>query len=209
MSFITLNWAMKLALPPRTSSAKALLMVLSYRAKRTSSDRFECYPSIPYLVGATGQNRKTILSNLTKLQGWGLVSDTGRRMGKTRQVVVYRLHMRGGISTAHPQKSRKAAKTGPNMDEKRPEYSAQEAQTRDTDSICIDDLDKSFYAHAREKDGGSTAADARNGRAPGHPKAPVSAVIEDLAHLLQVPVAKGRRTSAARGAPMTDAGGDA
>lgn len=151
MSFITLNWAVTMALPPRTSSAKALLIVLSYRARRTPQDRFECFPSIRYLLAATGQNRKTILSNLVKLQKWGLVSDTGRRMGKTRQVIVYRLHMREAISTGHPQKTSKKALTGPKSSANRPKKKQQQTQTRDTDSSYIEDGDMSFYAHAREK----------------------------------------------------------
>lgn len=209
MSFITLNWALKLPLPPRTSSAKALLIVLSYRAKRTPSDRFECYPSISYLVAATGQNRKTILSNLIKLQRWGLLSDTGRRMGRTRQVIVYRLHMRAGLSTGHPQKSQKNAETDPDMDANRPENSAQQIQTRDTDSFYIEDGDSCFYAHAREKSDGSAVTDAAVVAGSGRPNPQVQALIEDLAQLLRMPGAKRKRAPIDRGADDLHDGGAA
>jgi hypothetical protein len=193
MSFITLNWALKLRLPPRTSSAKALLIVLSYRAKRTPLDRFECYPSIAYLADATGQNRKTIMSNLTKLQRWGLVSDTGRRMGKTRQVIVYRLHMRDGLSTGHPQKPQKTPETGPDMGANRPEISAQQIQTRDTDSFYGEDGDRCFYAHAREKDDVSATPATSEVVGSGRGSAQVQELIRDLAQLLEMPKEHGKR----------------
>lgn len=185
MSITTMNWALRLSLPPRTSSAKSLLMVLSYRARPTAQEKFECYPSVSYLAGATGQNRKTIQSNLVKLQRWGLLSDTGRRMGKTRQVIVYRLHLREGISTGHPQKSGKNAERSPKKNVKQPKNDAKDDQTRATDSFISIDGDRCFYAHAREKIDTRPATQSSNDIAPGDARAQVMAQIQELVQILR------------------------
>lgn len=190
MSITTMNWALRLTLPPRTSTAKALLMVLSYRARLTAAEKFECYPSISYLAGVTGQNRKTIQSNLVKLQRWGLLSDTGRRMGKTRQVIVYRLHLRETISTGHPQKSEKNAERGPKTNVKKPKKDGEHGQTRDTNSSISIDGDRCFYAHAREKIDTRPATEAPNDLAPGDARAQVMAQIQELVRTLQPHKAK-------------------
>jgi hypothetical protein len=209
MSFVTLNWALKLAMPPRSASAKAVLIVLAYRAKRTPADRFECYPSIPYLVGATGQNRKTIFNNLAKLQRWRLLSDTGRRMGKTRQVIVYRLHMREGLSTPYPQKPSKPAETGPKSCANSPKKPAQVAQKRDTDSFSIDAVDKGFCAAAREKTGVGAVTGAPEGAACGGRQARVQAHLDEIARVLRMPGTTTTHPSRAGAADETSEGGAA
>jgi hypothetical protein len=125
---------MALALPPRTSSAKALLFVLSFMSRPTRTEKLECFPSVGYLVAVTGQNRKTIIANLDKLERWGLLSDTGRRMGVTRQVIVYRLHMRAKISTRIPQGYEAAKKRRPKTTAKAPEKCSKAFRKRDTES---------------------------------------------------------------------------
>ena len=120
MSTTAIAWALRLPLPPRTSSAKALLLVLAFLSRPTRTKKLECFPSVGYLVSTTGQNRKTIIANLDKLERWGLLCDTGRRMGVTRQVVVYRLHMRAKLSTRLPQGYAQAKKRRPKTALKRP-----------------------------------------------------------------------------------------
>lgn len=48
-------------------------------------------PSIAYLCELTGQNRKTIIANVARLERMGLLEDTGAVCGKTNQIKVYRL----------------------------------------------------------------------------------------------------------------------
>lgn len=86
MSVEAITWALKQ--PIASSSAKFVLVVL---ANCAAGDSMECHPSSAYIAEATGQDRKTVLANIAKLRDWGLIEDTGRRVGMTAQVIVYRL----------------------------------------------------------------------------------------------------------------------
>lgn len=86
MSVEAITWALKL--PIKHSSAKFVLTVL---ANCASGDTWLAYPSVAYLAEATGQDRKTVLANLVRLRELGFIEDSGRRMGDTKQVIVYRL----------------------------------------------------------------------------------------------------------------------
>jgi len=185
MSIAAMNWALRIVLPPRTSSAKALLVVLSYRSRMTSLKRFECYPSSQYLAHATGQNRKTLQRNLGKLQRWGLLSDTGRRMGKTRQVVVYRLHMLERIPTGNAQMTAKPPKTGPSKDAKGPKNDRETRQTRATNRTFSIDRDRDLSAHSRVKDDIRDATESSEDAGAGCVNPAVQAVIDDLARVLR------------------------
>lgn len=110
-------------------------MVLSFMSRPTRAMKLECFPSVGYLVQVTGQDRKTIIANLDKLERWGLLSDTGRRMGVTRQVIVYRLHMRAKISPRLPHSYAQAKKRRPKTAGKTPENPSQASRKRDTESF--------------------------------------------------------------------------
>lgn len=86
MSVEAITWALRQ--PITHSSAKFVLVVL---ANNASAERAQAWPSVTYLAEATGQDRKTVMANLARLQEWGLISDTGKRTGATKQVVVYQL----------------------------------------------------------------------------------------------------------------------
>lgn len=86
VSVEAITWALKL--PIKQSSAKFVLTVL---ANCASGDTWLAFPSVGYLAEATGQDRKTVVTNLARLREWGLIEDSGRRMGDTKQVIVYRL----------------------------------------------------------------------------------------------------------------------
>lgn len=184
MSTTAFNWALTLALPPRTSTAKSLLLVLSFMARQTRAGKLECFPSIDYLVAVTGQNRKTLARNLDKLERWGLLLDTGRRMGVTRQVVVYRLHIRERICTRPPPSYAQAKKRRPKTAEKSPKKALEESQTRATESNR--NMDKKIRALAREDDGvRDVDAAAEDGAAgTGDAKTQVQSVIDALARTL-------------------------
>ena len=51
----------------------------------------ECYPSVAALCEWTGCDRKTVMKSTASLEAAGLLIDTGRRCGRTRQVKIYRL----------------------------------------------------------------------------------------------------------------------
>lgn len=52
-----------------------------------------CYPSIQRLVKDTGMDRKTIGKWVGQMIDDGLITDTGERKGKTKQVRVLRLNI--------------------------------------------------------------------------------------------------------------------
>lgn len=87
MSRVASDWAWSLSIKP--ASLKLLLLSLADRA-----DEYHCcYPSVERLVKDTGLDRKTIISNIGKLVNAGVLTDTGKRAGRTGQVKVYRLSM--------------------------------------------------------------------------------------------------------------------
>jgi hypothetical protein len=88
MSVEAITWALGQEVPH--SSAKFVLVVL---ANCASGDGNVAYPSTAYLSDSTCQDRKTVLANLQRLQEMGFITDTGQRVGRTRQIIVYRLNM--------------------------------------------------------------------------------------------------------------------
>lgn len=140
MSVEAITWALKQ--PIKQSSAKFVLTVL---ANCASGDSWLAYPSVAYLADATGQDRKTILANLVRLRDMGLIEDSGRRMGDTKQVIVYRLlggdHAQTVPKTEQSQK-RNSSENGtvpktpgksPVFPFKESRFSAKQSQKRDTE----------------------------------------------------------------------------
>lgn len=84
MSLDATLWAWKQKLKP---AQKLLLLSLADRA----GENMECYPSIKRLELDTGLNRKTIISHLKQMCEDGLIVDTGKRVGSTQQVKVYKM----------------------------------------------------------------------------------------------------------------------
>jgi hypothetical protein len=85
MSIAAMTWAFAQALKP--SSLKFLLVALADNA----DDQGRAFPSIECLVEKTSQDRKTVIAGLDRLEELKLATDTGSRVGKTKQVKVYRL----------------------------------------------------------------------------------------------------------------------
>jgi len=85
MSVEAITWALNLRLD--RSSTKFVLVAM---ANCANSD-MTCYPSVAYLADATSQNQKTVGENIRRLKEMGLIQDTGKRKGSTKQVVVYHL----------------------------------------------------------------------------------------------------------------------
>lgn len=85
MSIEAISWVLKQEVA-RSSEKFVLLCLANY-----ADDRGYCYPSVARLEEDTSQDRKTILASLKRLVEYGLLRDTTRRVGTTRQVVVYQL----------------------------------------------------------------------------------------------------------------------
>lgn len=85
MSSEALAWAFKINVKP--SALKFTLVALCECANFKTG---HIYPSIAHLEEITGQDRKTLIANIAKLEELGLIVDTGERAGKTGQIKVYR-----------------------------------------------------------------------------------------------------------------------
>ena len=86
MSNEAITWA--LAQKVERSSAKFVLVAM---ANCAGADMI-CWPSIPYLVEATCQDRKTVMENMRRLREAGYIKPTGEHKGRTGQVAVYVLN---------------------------------------------------------------------------------------------------------------------
>jgi len=95
MSIHAISWVMKLDVA--RSSEKFLLVCLANYADESGI----AYPSITTLCRDTAQDRKTIMSNLLRLIDVGLLEDTGRRVGDTGSIPVYRLSGLPGACDTH------------------------------------------------------------------------------------------------------------
>jgi hypothetical protein len=134
MSIEIMTWAFKQ--PVKPSSLKFVLVVLANCANTESG---LAYPSIAYLSSATGQDRKTVLSNMSKLRELGVVEDTGKRVGSTRQVVVYKVLCTPILfnavldSTENGTLAKKEPETVPKSTDNSTVFPNKEAQKRDTE----------------------------------------------------------------------------
>lgn len=65
-------------------------LVLWALADAHSREKRCSYPSVAAIVDFTGWGRRAVLSSLSRLAAAGLIIDTGDRLGRTRQVKVWR-----------------------------------------------------------------------------------------------------------------------
>ena len=72
------------------SSAEKFVLIAM--ARRSGGELAEYYQSIQALCSETGLNRKTVIKSLKALCESGFISDTGKRVGDTKQVVVYQIN---------------------------------------------------------------------------------------------------------------------
>lgn len=118
MSFAALAWAAKC----KAGSPSAKLVLLGY-ADRHNEDTGSAYPSIAWLCEFSDLNRKTVINAVSKLEAAGLLADTGERMGKTKQLKVYRVNV--GTVPETVQSLKRNSST----------FSVKQSQNRDTDTI--------------------------------------------------------------------------
>lgn len=86
MGFHTVSYAFDV--PVGSSSVKLVLLALAGNA---NDETGEAYPSVSFIANRTHQDRKTVIASLDQLVTTGVIEDTGRRMGSTRQVKIYRI----------------------------------------------------------------------------------------------------------------------
>ena len=88
MSSEALAWAFKSDVKP--SSVKFTLVALCECANYQTG---KIFPSIKHLCQITGQDRKTVISNIGKLVSEKWIDETGERVGKTGQIKVYQANI--------------------------------------------------------------------------------------------------------------------
>lgn len=106
MSFEALAWAAKCN--PGSPARKLVLLSLAECASR---DGCEAYPSQAAMAEFSSLNRKTIIAALHDLEDSGLISDTGKRVGATGQIKVWKLSLERVPKTEQSQK-RNSPKNG-------------------------------------------------------------------------------------------------
>lgn len=163
MSLEVLTWAFRQEIRPATR--KITLVAL---ADCSNADTGEAFPAIATMQRMTSLNRKTLIRAIDDLQTSGWIEDTGKRVGGTGQVKVYRIvgyrpengtvkesqiyHERGPIL---PPKSPKIG----TRTQKEPEGSQEGAPSRAADyplptELDTPDLQEAWTAwqkHRREK----------------------------------------------------------
>ena len=93
MSLDATNWAWRVKFPEKSGGALPALklVVLLSMADRAGEDH-TCFPSVNRLASDCRMNRKSVFKIIAELIEDGLISDTGERKGRTKQVIVYRLN---------------------------------------------------------------------------------------------------------------------
>lgn len=118
MSFQAFAWAV--TVHPGSAAEKLVLLGL---ADRHNTEHDAAYPSTAWLVEFSGLDRKTVVAALDRLEAAGLISDTGKRVGQTKQVKVYSLALESIPKTEASQKRNSSV------------FPIKGSQKRDTDTV--------------------------------------------------------------------------
>ncbi|MDC4638802.1 helix-turn-helix domain-containing protein [Acinetobacter baumannii] len=118
MSLDATVWAWRVELPQIKGGSKKPMkrLVLLSLADRAGEDHC-CYPSVSRLSKDTGMDRKTIFKVIAELIEDGLIEDSGKREGSTKQVIVYRLKGVTGREEAGEIKNKQYQKRDSSKDE--------------------------------------------------------------------------------------------
>ncbi len=124
MSLKVLTWVFDQDIKPATK--KLTLIALADFA----NDQNECYPSVETLTNKTSLNRKTVLKNVAELVADGVIADTGKRVGNTQQVKIYRININSPKNGTVPktEQSQICQSNSPN-------FTMKESQKRDTEPL--------------------------------------------------------------------------
>ena len=102
------------------ASAAEKLMLLAY-ADRHNDETGCAYPSIEWLCQFSSLNRKTVIAAIAKLEAASVLTDTGERTGRTKQIKVYRLALET-VPKSEPSQKRNSSV-----------FSGKQSQKRDTE----------------------------------------------------------------------------
>lgn len=122
MSIRALTWAFDQDVKPATK--KLTLIAMSDFA----NDQNECYPSVETLTNKTSLNRKTVMKNIAELVADGTLEDTGKRVGSTQQVKIYRININSPKNGTVPKTEQSRF-----YQSKSPVFTIKESQKRDTE----------------------------------------------------------------------------
>lgn len=126
MSSEALAWAFKQDVKP--SSVKFVLVALCECAHYQTG---LIHPSIDHICEITGLNRKTAIAAVAELERLGLLTDTGDRVGRTRQIKVYRAEI-GTVPKAERFQKRNSSTFTRKESQKRDMEPSREPSTLDT-----------------------------------------------------------------------------
>lgn len=135
---------------PGSSACKLVLLALA----SVADTNHRAYPSVQWLCDFSELNRKTVILALDRLasEEMGLIEDTGYRMGKTRQVKVYRLRVDEALK-GRPLGKDPGSETVPKTERSQKRnssvFSSKESQKRDTEPFK-----EPYYSPLPPKDGG-------------------------------------------------------
>lgn len=157
MSVEAITWALRQDV--KHSSAKFVLVAI---ANCADGSEFLAWPSVQYLVDATSQDRKTVMSNLARLRDAGLIEDSGERRGSTKQVVVYRLKNPENGTVKQSQK-RNSTENGtvPKTDDNSTVFPAEESQN------SLERVPKTVHGTVRNHKGTVKEPSVSPAQAPG------------------------------------------
>lgn len=141
MSSKAVAWAWEQKVKP--ASSKLLLMAM---ADFCNPETNLCFPSVAALVEMTGLDRKTVLDGIARLKSMEVLRDTGRRTGRTQQIIVYRM-MFPVVSLSVPKTGQ--LETVPISDGKSPVFPTKESRKRDTEP-SIEPSKEEESIHSRE-----------------------------------------------------------
>ena len=127
MSFKALAWAVEREVPHAADK-----LVLLGLADRHNEEAGAAYPSIEWLTRFGSLDRKTVITALQRLEASGLIGDTGRRTGRTKQVKLYALALDGkSIPKTEPlgEAEKQSQKRNSSV------FSPKQSQKRDTEPV--------------------------------------------------------------------------
>lgn len=119
-----------------------------------ANDQNECYPSVETLTNKTSLNRKTVLKNVAELVAEGIIEDTGKRVGGTQQVKVYRLKLNSPKNGTVPKTEQSQI-----YQINSPVFTKKQSQKRDTEPL----------GNRQEEPSDSTAAESGGVQKPALP----------------------------------------
>lgn len=136
MSWIALGWA---------ASSKVIRsadkLVLLGLADRHNTEHELAYPSLAWLCEFSSLDRKTVVTALDRLERYGFITDSGQRVGKTKQVKAYRLNINSAENGT--------VKTEP-LGGKSAVFSGKQSQKRDEEPVIEPTEAKASYRQVEE-----------------------------------------------------------